>query len=60
MLNGTPQGPGFLIFFNSLDVSSPQGFTGFQRIHEFEDLRTDDEDVLELLTIILTSGVMDG
>jgi len=58
--NGTPMGPGFFIFFNNLDVCPPKGFTGFRRIHEFEDLRTDDEDVLELISIILTSRLLDG
>jgi len=57
MLNGTPMGPGFFIFFNNLDTS--EGFKGFRRIHEFEDLRTDDEEVLELISIILTSRIME-
>jgi len=60
MLNGSPMGPGFFMLFNIQDTAPSKGFTGFQRIHEFEDLRTDDEEVLELITVILTSGIMDG
>lgn len=53
--NGSPMGPGFLIFFNIQDTSS-----GFQRVTIGEDLRTDDEEVLELISLILTSRLLDG
>lgn len=57
-LNGTPMGPGFFMLFNIQDTAP--GFKGFQRIHEFADPRTDDEEVLELITVILMSGILDG
>lgn len=51
-------GPGFFMLFNIQDTAP--GFKGFQRIHEFADPRTDDEEVLELITVILMSGILDG
>lgn len=55
ILNGSPQGPGFLIFFNIQDTSS-----GFQRVSIEEIKEPDDVEVLELITLMLTSRLLDG
>jgi hypothetical protein len=55
VLNGTPLGPGFFIFFNNLDTS--QGFRGFKRVEVFEE--ETDEEILEIITVILASRIME-
>jgi len=51
MLNGTPQGPGFFIFFNNLDVAP--GGRGFQRVPIYEEPK-EEEEVLELIQILFS------
>jgi hypothetical protein len=48
ILNGSPQGPGFLIFFNILDTSR-----GFQRVTISEDVKNEDDELMELIPILL-------
>lgn len=57
MINGTPMGPGFFMFFNNEDVS-PR-FKGFERVTIYEDIPENEEEIVEILSIILTSGLMD-
>ncbi len=56
ILNGTPMGPGFLMFFNNEDVS-PR-FKGFERVTIYEDVPEDDEEIIEIISAILTSGAL--
>lgn len=56
VLNGTPMGPGFFIFFNNLDISSPVIITPSEGIKA----KREDIEVLELLTIILNSRILNG
>lgn len=55
VLNGSPMGPGFLIFFNIQDTSR-----GFQRVSIEEVKEPDDKEVVELITIMLTSRLLNG
>ena len=47
MMNGSPMGPGFFIFFNILDTNR-----GFQRV-TIEDVRNEDDELMELIPMLL-------
>jgi len=50
MLNGSPMGCGFFIFFNNLDTASGRGF---QRVSIFEEPK-EEEEALELIQILFS------
>jgi hypothetical protein len=48
MMNGSPMGPGFLIFFNILDTNR-----GFQRVTIGEEEIREDDELMELIPVLL-------
>ena len=49
MMNGSPMGPGFFIFFNIQDTNR-----GFQRVTVSEEVKVDDDDeLIELIPMLL-------